>query len=74
MSNSIRLYITPETRAKIDRLLALLAARGVHLLDNRGHSSKSALLARLVDQELNRLTADPDAPFPETDPWDEMGV
>lgn len=69
------LYITPETRTKITRLLAMLAQQGVEdVLDNRGHGSISALFRYLVAAELKRRTADPDAPYPEADPWDEMGA
>lgn len=73
MSNNIRLYVTEETRRQIDRLLSMLAAAGVDLKDNRGNLSISALVRYLVAQELRRQTADPDAPFPDKDPWDEMG-
>lgn len=73
-TNSTHLYITPETRVSIDRLLLMLARQGVDLKDNRGNLSMSALLRYLVEAELRRQTADPDAPFPEVDPWDELGV
>lgn len=74
MSNNIRLYVTPETRSQIERLLPMLAAAGVDLKDNRGKDSVSAMLRYLVAQELRRQTTDPDAPFPDKDPWDEMGA
>lgn len=74
-TRNTNLYITPETHAKIARLLAMLTQQGVEeVVDNRGHGSISALFRYLVDAELRRLMADPDAPFPDADPLDEMGV
>lgn len=74
-TRNTNLYITPETHAKIARLLAMLTQQGVEeVVDNRGHGSISALLRYLVDAELRRQTADPDAPHPDVDPWDDLGL
>lgn len=70
------IYVTEPDEQRIQELIALLEQRGVRL-GNRHYASVSELLRWLVAEQLrrerNRTIADPDAPYPEDDPWDEMG-
>lgn len=76
--NQISLYLPPGVRAQIAELQTRLRGRGIEFSDNRKNASISGLIRWLVEQQLtrerNRAIADPDAPYPEDDPWDEMGL
>lgn len=72
----INLYVTDMDIERIHALQALLKNKGIVYLDNRGNDSVSGLFRALVAEKLEdirRKDFDPDAPYPEDDPWDEMG-
>ena len=55
----MNLYVTPEDRANMDKLMQALLALDYDLRDGRGNPSHSALVRHLVKDALQKMGVKP---------------
>ena len=53
----MNLYVTPEDRANMDKLMQALLALDYDLRDGRGNPSHSAMVRHLVREALQKMRA-----------------